>query len=81
MMDAVDEKDVVLQRAASDLMDHFKSSLPRFLWHSTAIDCGHSEQKRHTRNIVRTSTTLDLIKLVGCSTCFTKQHILIRCDD
>ncbi|MCJ1383831.1 hypothetical protein MMC17_006945 [Xylographa soralifera] len=63
-MDAPDEKDVILQRAASDLLDQFKSSLPRFIWHPAFPDGELPKQTRHTRNIVRTSTTVDLIKLL-----------------
>ncbi|MCJ1288334.1 hypothetical protein MMC26_007689 [Xylographa opegraphella] len=63
-MDASDDKDVVLQKAASDLLDQLKSSLPHFLWHHKPRDCELSEQTKHTRNIVRTSTTLALIKLL-----------------
>ncbi|MCJ1390931.1 hypothetical protein MMC18_003792 [Xylographa bjoerkii] len=63
-MDAPDEKDLVLQRTASDLLDQFKSSLPRFLWHPMPPDQEAPERKTYARNIVRTSTTLDLIKLL-----------------
>ncbi|MCJ1435609.1 hypothetical protein MMC27_004983 [Xylographa pallens] len=63
-MDAPDEKDVALQRASPDLLDQFKSSLPRFLWHPVPTNGELSEPKLRPRNIVRTSTTLDLIKLL-----------------
>ena len=64
-MDAPDEKDVALQRAASDLIDQFKSFLPRFLWHTVPLDQRFPEQGQQPRNIIRTATTLDLIKLVS----------------
>ncbi|MCJ1404523.1 hypothetical protein MMC11_007749 [Xylographa trunciseda] len=63
-MDAPDEKDVALQKTASNLLDQFMSSLPRFLWHSVPLDQDGPRQENHARNIVRTSTTLDLIKLL-----------------
>ncbi|KAL9117901.1 MAG: hypothetical protein Q9187_005556 [Circinaria calcarea] len=65
-MDAAEDKDVQLQRASSELLLEFESSLPRFLWISSSKSQVTPDQRpsQRLRKTVRHRTTADLIKLL-----------------
>lgn len=65
-MDATEDKDVQLQRASSELLLEFESSLPRFLWTSRSKSQVTLDQRpsQRLRKTVRSITTAQLIKLV-----------------
>ena len=61
-MDALEDRDIQLHRASSDLLQELETSLPCFLWSTKDLD---TQPQRRLRTLVRCSTTADLIKLVS----------------
>lgn len=64
-MDAVEDREVKLQKASAELLAEFKTSLPRYLWVSQTKEKRiQKESILIARSIVKILKTNDLISLV-----------------